>query len=177
MGHMHLTPLELGEKPPRPNKIERIALTVMLEAAFSTCQRGQVGAAIFDETGQILVLARNGTPRGQPHCPELTTPDVRCQFCIHAEKNAINRAARIGLKTEGKTIFSLMRPCIGCANDIVEAGFKKVYYIHDYDTDGQRDYVLEMFVRQRISFKHILETEVLYTFSDLVKNWRRTWTA
>lgn len=157
----------------RPPKLNRIAYQVMLEAVFSTCQRAQVGASLFDlYSGQILVLARNGTPSNQLHCNKLAKSDVRCIYCIHAERNSINRAARIGLQTRGLGMLSLLRPCISCANDILEAGIIKVYYLKEYNTDGQQDYVKQL-LGTRLEW---LDIPDIMLFETLLKEWKSLWT-
>lgn len=47
---------------------------------------------------------------------------------VHSEVDAIGRAAKMGVKTEGATIFVTRYPCEACARAIVSAGIGKVYY-------------------------------------------------
>lgn len=160
----------------RPDRLARIMIELEVEAAWSTCQRLGVASALVTTDGQILVMARNGTPRGQQHCKSLASPDERCIFCIHAERNVINRAARMGIPTRGQHLFTLVRPCVGCANDIVEADIVGVYYRQPYLSDGKFEYVANMLEDRRIAFYQLEMSEQEKTFSAVLAEWRKTWT-
>jgi Cytidine and deoxycytidylate deaminase zinc-binding region len=44
-------------------------------------------------------------------------------ICVHTEQNAILAAARFGISTAGRTMYTTMRPCFGCAKEmLVDAG-------------------------------------------------------
>lgn len=161
----------------RPSKLARVFMAVELESQWATCQRGRVGSAIVTHEFQILLLARNGTPRNQPHCRTLTNPNERCQFCIHSETNLVNRAARSGLSIEGLTLVTLKRPCLGCSNNIVEANIGALYYREDYDTDEQKEYVLDMFAKKGIFVAKVPMSVQEHSFSILLESWRETWTS
>lgn len=47
---------------------------------------------------------------------------------VHSEIDAICKAARNGISTQGKTIFVTRYPCEACARAIVDAGIKRVVY-------------------------------------------------
>lgn len=161
----------------RPKSQSRIMIELDLIRQWSTCQRGRVASALVNRDSVILVPARNGTPYGQPTCRELgADPRERCQYCIHSEKNVINHAARLGVQTQGHDIFTLKRPCIGCANDIVQANISGVYYREDYDTDNQRDYVMGMFKERGIFVRQLEPTTEELSFSKMLEDWRATWT-
>lgn len=159
----------------RPDRQARVMIELELASLWATCQRGKVASAIITMEWQVIISARNGTPRNQPHCAELTNPVSRCQFCIHSETNLINRAARRGIATEGLQIATLKRPCLGCANNIVEAGIAAVYYREDYDTDGQRNYVFNMFEKQNIFCRQLEMTLHEKEFSYMAGIWYDGW--
>jgi dCMP deaminase len=65
--------------------------------------------------------------------------DGHCIRCIHAEVQAILRAARHGIKLEGTTIFSILKPCYNCSKAIIHAGVTRIYYAGAaYDEDRTR---------------------------------------
>lgn len=164
-----------GGLPYRPNKIERVFIELEIAALWSTCQRRRVGSALITFEWQVLITARNGTPVGQKHCQELATPDERCVYCIHSETNIINRAARMGLATQNKRMATLSRPCLGCSNNILEAGIGEIIYRDDYDTDGQKEYVMSMFRNAGIQVSKFEETPVVTAFREAIKTWEETW--
>jgi dCMP deaminase len=161
----------------RPDARYRIMFELELNAQWSTCQRGRVASALVDRNGIVVVPARNGTPHEQPTCRDLGANMLeRCVFCVHSENNVINIAAKLGIRTDGKDLYSLKRPCLGCANNIVQAGIAAVFYSEDYDTDGQRDYVLSMFENQGMTVIKLEPTEQQVEFSLMLRKWRGLWT-
>ncbi|WP_395772668.1 dCMP deaminase family protein [Arenimonas sp.] len=100
----------------------------------SYCKRLQVGALIVKD-GNIISFGYNGTPSGLPNvCEEknVTLPTV-----LHAESNAITKACKSPISTEGATIYMTHSCCVECAKLIVQSGIKKVYYIKEYrDLNG-----------------------------------------
>lgn len=103
-------------------------------AKESYCKRLQVGAVIVKD-GNIISFGYNGTPKGMDNvCEEngVTLPSV-----LHAESNAITKACKSPISTDGATIYMTHSCCVECAKLIVQSGIKKVYYIEDYrDTTG-----------------------------------------
>jgi deoxycytidylate deaminase len=62
-------------------------------------------------------------------------------YVIHAEANAITRAARLGIATDGAYIYTTTLPCSECAKMIVASGIKKVYYVETYKADRTVKYL------------------------------------
>ena len=56
-------------------------------------------------------------------------------YVIHAEANAITRAARLGIALEGSTIYTTSLPCNECAKMIVSSGIVRVVYSETYKAD------------------------------------------
>ena len=50
----------------------------------------------------------------------------------HAESNAIAQAARMGIATDGATIYCTHEPCSFCTKVILNAGIVRVVYVHRY---------------------------------------------
>ena len=110
------------------------------EALKSVCKRAQVGAVVVVNAfgGQIIGRGHNARPCGT--CCEgedgKTLPDV-----LHAEQSALNamRCVVIGgelLDLSGATLYVTRQPCLACAQLIVVAGIKQVYY---RDADDKQD--------------------------------------
>jgi dCMP deaminase len=82
----------------------------------------------------IISFGWNGTISGLPNaceCEGVTKPEV-----VHAEANAILKAARSTESTEGATLFCTHSCCVECAKMIVQSGIKEFVYIHDYRDDS-----------------------------------------
>lgn len=104
----------------------RIADTV---AQQSHCVRLKVGAVVVRDNN-IVSFGWNGTPSGFSNVCE--DGDETHPTVVHAEANAIAKAARSTVSTEGSTIYLTHSPCWTCALSIVQSGIKRVVYREAY---------------------------------------------
>lgn len=110
-----------------------------LTSKLSYARRNKVGAIIV-KNNRILTHGHNGTPVGYDNNCEnensdgtLTTKDE----VIHAEANALYYCAKYGISTDGATLYVTMSPCVKCAQAIIQAGIKNIFYRIKYrDTFG-----------------------------------------
>ena len=151
----------MSEKRPSVDEyFINIAKTV---ATRGTCPRRNVGAVITRDK-RIISTGYNGSPRGMPHCIDvgcdikiLKNPEGKeqeyCLRTVHAELNAIIQAAIHGVSTEGATLYCTDEPCGNCAKAIVNAGIKRVVFLHPYhDPDARKIFSLANVVLEQ--FKH-----------------------
>ncbi|MBK5215764.1 MAG: cytidine/deoxycytidylate deaminase family protein [Candidatus Pacebacteria bacterium] len=136
-----------------------------------TCDRGRAGCIITKDK-RILSTGYVGSPAGLPHCDEVghemhtvTNEDgIQSRHCIrtaHAEQNAINNAARIGVAIEGGTIYCKMIPCYKCAQSIINAGIVRVVALKDYHgANGTK----EIFKQAGVEYEILGEME---TYKDM----------
>lgn len=104
-------------------------------STLSRACRRQVGA-ILVKNNNILSYGYNGTPIGfDNHCEDEdgeTLPHV-----LHAEANAIMKAAKDGCSTVDATLYLTFSPCYQCCKLIIQAGIKRVVYLDEHsDTSG-----------------------------------------
>jgi len=116
-------------------KLDKVYINIAKEVStLSHCQRSKVGAVLV-KGGNIIAFGYNGTPAGMDNCCErdnVTVPEV-----IHAEMNAILKAARSGYAVEGAQLYLTLSPCVDCAKLILQSGIKRVLYLEQYrKTDG-----------------------------------------
>jgi dCMP deaminase len=128
-----------------------IALAVRERA---DCLGNRVGALVVVDR-RIVSTGYNGTPENMPNCseggchrcahraeyPAGTGYDL-C-ICVHAEQNALLAAARFGIAIQGSTVYTTMRPCFGCTKEMLQAGVRQVFYLHDWihpDREKQGEY-------------------------------------
>lgn len=108
----------------------------------STCMRRQVGAVIVKDH-RIITTGYNGAPSGLQHCTEIGICErerlhipsgERHELCraLHAEQNAILQAAKIGVSTEGATIYITLQPCVICAKMLINAGILRIVHRGEY---------------------------------------------
>ena len=125
----------------RPDWDTYFMAIAMMAAARSTCIRRHVGAVVTRHR-QIVSTGYNGPPSGTAHCRDvgcmrevLGVPSgERSEICrgSHAESNAIAQAARMGIATDGTTLYCTHEPCSQCTKVILNAGVAKVVYMHSY---------------------------------------------
>lgn len=103
-------------------------------ASLSHCTRSKVGAVLV-KTGNLISFGYNGTPAGMDNgCEE---NNVTKDEVIHAEMNAILKAAKSGNAVEGSTLYLTLSPCKECSKLILQSGVKKVVYLNRYrNLDG-----------------------------------------
>ncbi len=120
----------------------------------STCLHRHVGAVIV-RSNHIIATGYNNVPSGVPHCtPDLCTRQnvqagQELEICraIHAEQNAILQAARMGMCTDGATMYVTILPCYTCAKMILNAGIVKVYYQKHYPNQKSIELLGERLVK------------------------------
>jgi len=117
-----------------------IAMSVRSRA---DCVGNRVGAVLVLDD-RIISTGYNGTPANMTNCT-----DGGCErclnrekyasgtfydlcICVHAEQNAVLAAARFGIATEGAVLYSTMQPCFGCTKELLQAGIRCVYYLHQW---------------------------------------------
>ncbi|MDY3868554.1 MAG: cytidine/deoxycytidylate deaminase family protein [Pyramidobacter sp.] len=125
----------------RPDWESYFMTLAAVAATRSTCLRRQVGAVIVRDA-QIISSGYNGAPKNVPHCAvtgclreQLRIPSgERHEMCrgSHAELNAIAQAASLGVPTAGAVLYCTHAPCSFCTKAIINAGIRRVVYIHGY---------------------------------------------
>lgn len=134
----------MADRLSRDKMLMDIAFTV---AQRGTCSRLQVGA-VFSRDGRIIVTGYNGAPAGVEHCrhecdclpPERdwTRHQDNCaslQPCTvseHAEQNGIAFAAKHGVALDQSELHVTHAPCLACARSVINAGVKRVLFVHAY---------------------------------------------
>ena len=104
-------------------------------AKASKCVSKQVGAVIVKD-GRILSTGYNGTPAGFDNCCE-DHEGKTLWYVLHAEANAILKVARSTNNCDGATLYLTLSPCKDCSKLVLQAGIKRLVYIHNYkDTSG-----------------------------------------
>lgn len=109
-------------------------------AEMSTCAGGRLAGAVMVLDNRLLTSGFNGVPHKYPH-PTVCIRRERgipsgegldlCP-CSHAERNAINNAARFGIALFGATLYCTTQPCIFCSADLANVGIARVVYDVDY---------------------------------------------
>ena len=102
----------------------------VMSSAMSYCERAKVGAVIVTKDN-IILEGWNGMPSGADNCCE-TEEGLTKDAVSHAEENAIMKAAKSTISTNGSTIYLTMNPCKHCSKMIYSSGISRVVYSDEY---------------------------------------------
>lgn len=86
----------------------------------------QVGCVIVDESKDPVAFGYNGFGPGSAENYDLWQRPKKYDHVIHAETNAVGRAAKRGCATGGCTAYVTAFPCLPCAKVLIAAGIKRV---------------------------------------------------
>jgi dCMP deaminase len=112
------------------NKLDTVFINIAKETStLSHCVRSKVGAVLVKD-GNIISFGYNGTPSGMNNSCEEN--DVTLPHVIHAECNAILKAAKTGNSVDGSTLYLTLSPCLDCSKLILQSGIKRVVYLNEY---------------------------------------------
>jgi dCMP deaminase len=115
--------------------LDRVFINIAKETStLSHCVRSKVGAVLV-KNGNIISFGYNGTPAGMDNTCE--KDDVTLAHVIHAEVNAILKAAKTGNSVDSSTLYLTLSPCLDCSKLILQSGIKRVVYLNVYrNTQG-----------------------------------------
>ena len=111
-------------------KLDNTFINIAKEVgSLSYCTRSKVGAVLVKD-GNVISFGYNGTPAGMDNgCEE---NNVTKDEVIHAEMNAILKAAKSGNAVDGSTLYLSLSPCQNCCKLIIQSGIKRVVYLEGY---------------------------------------------
>jgi dCMP deaminase len=114
----------------KQQKLDKTFINIAKEiGALSHCTRSKVGAVLVKD-GNVISFGYNGTPAGMDNgCEE---NNVTKDEVIHAEMNAILKAAKSGNAVDGSTLYLSLSPCQNCCKLIIQSGIKRVVYLEGY---------------------------------------------
>lgn len=98
------------------------------EAGNSPDTSTQLGAVIMSPVGTLMssTMSHNGFVTGwEPTAQDYERPR-KYLITEHAERRAIYKAARMGIRLKGATLYCTWAACTDCARGIVESGITKL---------------------------------------------------
>lgn len=114
----------------KQKKLDKVYLDIAETiSSLSHCERSKVGAVIVLDNN-IVSFGYNGTPFGMDNCCERDGKTL--DHVIHAEMNAVLKAAKSGSSVKGATLYLTLSPCVECAKLILQSGIERVVYKTDY---------------------------------------------
>jgi dCMP deaminase len=100
---------------------------------LSKARRAKVGACLVTKNG-ITLGGFNGSAVGTDNNLEhvINGELVTKSSTIHAELNAILKAAREGVSCLDSTMYTSLSPCVQCSAMLINAGVKRLVYLEEY---------------------------------------------
>jgi len=136
--------VDLVQQDYNMNKLDKVFINIAKETStLSHCVRSKVGAVLVKD-GNIISFGYNGTPSGMDNCCE--EDNVTLKHVIHAECNAILKAAKTGNSVDGSTLYLTLSPCLDCSKLILQSGIKRVVYLNEYRNSEGIDF-LKQFIQ------------------------------
>jgi len=91
----------------------------------------KIGAVIVNDDKRVLSTGYNGFPKGIDDSKErLNDRELKYQFVVHAEMNAIYNATRSGVALKDGTLYCWGLPvCSKCSLGVISAGIKRVVMV------------------------------------------------
>ena len=115
----------------RENEFHEVYISIAFNIArLSRSKRRKVGALLVKDKN-IISFGYNGTPAGFAN--ECEDEDGRTlDSVLHAESNAITKAAKSEISTKGAVLYLTFSPCYACSKLIIQSGIKAVYYADEH---------------------------------------------
>jgi dCMP deaminase len=121
--------------------------TALSWAEMSSCKKKQVGS-IISRNDRIISVGYNGSiPKDLSSSPELTSNECEDadgntkEHILHAEYNAIMFLVREQVSLDNSTIYLTTKPCLKCAELILNTGITKVFYKKNNKSEDGLDYL------------------------------------
>lgn len=112
----------------RDKMVQNMRHALFIAREYSKDPRTQVGALVLSgDDFSPHSFGCNGMPRKcNEKVPERLEAPEKYFWFSHAESNAINNAAKLGIALKGCWIVVTMIPCMDCARSIVQTGLAGV---------------------------------------------------
>jgi len=98
-------------------------------AEYSKDKNTKTGAVIVNDDKTEIVMGYNGFPRGadDDNYPKRYERPDKYFWTEHAERNALYKAARLGVSTMDTKMYCTYFPCADCSRAIIQGGVKQLY--------------------------------------------------
>jgi dCMP deaminase len=113
-------------------KVSNLLEEAKVKARLSPDSNTKVGCIITDKEGGNILSSYNGFISGAKDSKLPSVGEEKYKYMIHAEENAICRAAKRGISLDGTILFCTLSPCEKCLRLIYQVGIRTVYFETKY---------------------------------------------
>lgn len=153
----------------RPSWDEYFINIAKVVGTRATCDRGRTGCVLV-KNKHIIATGYVGAPAGCASCDDIGhemntvtqedgTQSKHCIRTTHNEQNAIAQAAKMGVSTDGATLYCMMTPCYTCAKLLINAGIKRIVAEKDYHAGARSK---ELFKEAGVQYELLNSEMVTY---------------
>lgn len=129
-----------------PIDVSCLLVTALWAQIRSKDPRTKVGAGVYDPVSGAIYLGYNGLPPGVPDLKSIWdnrdaySPGNKYQYAIHAEANAIRKAALALGDLSNCILYVTHYPCHSCMKDfIIPFGIKHVVYMQSREDKASEE--------------------------------------
>jgi len=109
-----------------------MSMVVVLVSMKSRDPSTKIGAVIVGVDNEILSTGYNGFPIGVGYSEKRLQRPLKYKLVCHAERNAIDLAARNGIKLYNSKMYTHGIPCCECCKSIIQAGIQEIIVFSNY---------------------------------------------
>ena len=113
-------------------KILNLIEEAKVKSKLSPDMQTKVGCIIVDQEGGNLLSSYNGFITKGPDQTLPKTGEAKLNYMIHAEENAICRAARRGIALDNTILICTHSPCKKCMRLLYQSGVRTIYFDVEY---------------------------------------------
>jgi len=123
-----------------------------LAAQKSHDPKTKIGSILVKNNIPVMT-GYNSFPRGVLDSKErYENRELKRKLVAHSEANTVYLSARVGVSTEGCTLYTLGQPCHGCAIPIIQGGIKEIVVHEQWPNMSMHPSWLESFELSTIMF-------------------------
>lgn len=156
--------LDILENYPTPMSDSWIKyfMSIATVVASKSKDRTKVGCVLVSPTNkQILSTGFNGFCRDVADTTErYADREVKMDYVVHAEANAICFAASSGMRTDGSYAFITLPPCHSCAKLLKQVGVTNIFYMEDRSLAPTQEIKDDWRKKQQLSLDILREAKI-----------------
>jgi len=109
------------------NETDKVYLSICNSLTRLTDDNNTGVSAIIVKNNNIISHGVNELPNGANKINDRCESPLKDKWMLHAERNAIFKAARLGISLKDTKMYCTYFPCADCSRAIIQAGITRLY--------------------------------------------------